>query len=89
MKATSLSHGRGLPLLRVRVGTRMCVLGAPLLSLVWLTRLSRSVCGDMHGAGGGGTGATGEGWRGRGELLGNFALATLYPWGCVAPAPSS
>lgn len=64
------------------------VLGAPLLSLVCLPRLSRSACGDMHGEEGG-TGVTGEGWRGRGELLGNFALATLYPWGCVAPAPSS
>lgn len=36
------------------------VLGAPLLSLVCLPRLSRSACGDRHG-GEGGTGVTGWG----------------------------
>lgn len=70
------------------VAVRGCARGPSAFSRLSAEALSRSACGDMHG-GEGGTGVTGEGWRGRGELLGNFALATLYPWGCVAPAPSS
>lgn len=79
---------RGQCRLRVRRGSWMC--SGPLCFLSSVCRGSLGVRVEI-GMEGRGVPAwlAGEGWRGRGELLGNFALATLYPWGCVAPAPSS